>query len=85
MDERVHLAVADQCMYGLTSIQEAPQRKPTGFITNSEEIAKLDSDVMDNTDMNLFLEVIKVVSGPSRRRFTQRYWSMRYYEDTGRR
>ena len=40
MDERVHLAVADQCMYGLTSIQEAPQRKPTGFTTNSEKNAK---------------------------------------------
>ena len=81
MDERVHLAVADQCMYGLTSIQEAPQRKPTPRRSRRS----LDSDVMDNTDMNLFLEVIKVVSGPSRRRFTQRYWSMRYYEDTGRR
>ena len=40
MDDQVHLVVADQCMYGLVSRAQVPQRKPTGFITNAEEIAK---------------------------------------------
>ena len=40
MDDRVKLVVTDQCMLGLTSIAQVPQRKPTGFITNSDEIIK---------------------------------------------
>ena len=40
MDDRVKLVVTDQCMLGLTSIARVPQRKPTGFISNSDEIIK---------------------------------------------
>ena len=40
MDEQVILVAADQCMYGLRSQAQVPQKKPTGFITNSDEIAK---------------------------------------------
>ena len=40
MKDEVILVATDQCMYGLESRAQVPQKKPTGFVTNSEEIAK---------------------------------------------
>ena len=39
-DERVMLSKADQCPFGLKSINGIPQRKRTGFCTNNRDIGK---------------------------------------------